>query len=69
MRLTEDGWNIRNAGKVALAYAVDSRWRNRSEFINGLDEIITYEWHVRGRELVWVLWQPELECDDDGLMV
>jgi nuclear transport factor 2 (NTF2) superfamily protein len=21
--------------KVALAYAIDSRWRNRSEFING----------------------------------
>ena len=25
-----------------MAYAIDSRWRNRSEFINGRDEIITF---------------------------
>ena len=35
VRLAEDSWNSRDAGKVALAYAVDSRWRNRSEFVNG----------------------------------
>jgi nuclear transport factor 2 (NTF2) superfamily protein len=31
MPLAEDGWNTRNAEKVALAYTLDSRWRNRSE--------------------------------------
>src|ERR1700745_2625901 len=35
VRLAEDGWNSRDPAKVALAYAIDSRWRNRSEFING----------------------------------
>ena len=40
VRLAEDGWNTRDPGRVALAYAIDSRWRNRSEFINGRDEII-----------------------------
>jgi hypothetical protein len=34
-RLAEDGWNSRDPGKVALAYAIDASWRNRSEFING----------------------------------
>src|SRR5262245_62884554 len=38
VRLAEDGWNTRDPGKVALAYAIDSRWRNRSEFINRSEE-------------------------------
>jgi hypothetical protein len=42
VRLAEDGWNSRDPAKVALAYAIDSRWRNRSEFINGRSEIITF---------------------------
>jgi nuclear transport factor 2 (NTF2) superfamily protein len=29
VRLAEDGWNSRDAERVALAYSVDSRWRNR----------------------------------------
>jgi len=40
VRLAEDGWNTRDPAKVALAYAIDSRWRNRSEFINGRNEIV-----------------------------
>ncbi len=35
VRLAEDAWNTRDPAKVALAYTIDSRWRNRSEFING----------------------------------
>jgi nuclear transport factor 2 (NTF2) superfamily protein len=42
VRLAEDGWNTRDPGKVALAYAIDSRWRNRSEFINGRNEIMAF---------------------------
>ena len=38
-RLAEDGWNSRDAAKVALAYTTDSRWRNRVEFPQGRDEI------------------------------
>ena len=41
-RLAEDAWNARDPKKVALAYAIDSRWRNRSEFINGRNEIIAF---------------------------
>jgi len=32
VRLAEDGWNGRDADKVALAYTQDSKWRNRSQF-------------------------------------
>jgi uncharacterized protein len=42
VRLAEDGWNSRDAEKVALAYSLDSRWRNRSEFVNGRQDIITF---------------------------
>ena len=42
VRLAEDGWNTRDPGKVALAYATDSRWRNRSAFINGRNDIIAF---------------------------
>jgi hypothetical protein len=33
VRLAEDGWNGRNPEKVALAYSVDTTWRNRAEFV------------------------------------
>jgi nuclear transport factor 2 (NTF2) superfamily protein len=42
VRLAEDAWNTRDAAKVALGYTSDSRWRNRSEFINGRNEIIDF---------------------------
>ena len=35
VRLAEDGWNSRDPEKVAQAYSLDSRWRNRAEFVNG----------------------------------
>src|ERR1700748_714609 len=42
VRLAEDAWNTRDPAKVALAYAIDSRWRNRSEFNKGRNEIIAF---------------------------
>jgi nuclear transport factor 2 (NTF2) superfamily protein len=35
VRLAEDAWNTREPARVALAYAEDSRWRNRAEFLQG----------------------------------
>ena len=32
VRLAEDGWNTRDAAKVALAETLDTQWRNRAEF-------------------------------------
>src|SRR5204862_2259236 len=51
VRLAEDGWNSRDPGKVALAYSVDSRWRNRAEFPNGRQEIIEFLTRKWAREL------------------
>jgi nuclear transport factor 2 (NTF2) superfamily protein len=38
VRLAEDGWNSRDAAKVALAYTEDTVWRNRAEFPRGRAE-------------------------------
>ena len=38
VRLAEDGWNTRDAAKVALAYTADTNWRNRSHFVTNRDE-------------------------------
>jgi nuclear transport factor 2 (NTF2) superfamily protein len=42
VRLAEDGWNSRDPEKVALAYTLDSYWRNRVEFIVGRPAIIQF---------------------------
>lgn len=39
VQAAEDGWNSKDPYKVSLAYAIDSKWRNRSEFISGRKNI------------------------------
>ena len=42
VRLAEDGWNSRDPEKVALAYTVDTQWRNRAEFVNSREEVAAF---------------------------
>ncbi len=42
VRMAEDGWNSRDPQRVSLVYTEDSKWRNRSEFINGRAEIVAF---------------------------
>ena len=51
VRLAEDGWNSRDPEKVALAYTVDSYWRNRAEFVRGREAIISFLTRKWQREL------------------
>jgi nuclear transport factor 2 (NTF2) superfamily protein len=51
VRLAEDGWNSRDPEKVSLAYTLDSRWRNRSEFVNGRAEIVAFLTRKWSKEL------------------
>ena len=51
VRKAEDGWNSRNPEQVALAYTVDSRWRNRAEFLNGRQAIVAFLTRKWTREL------------------
>jgi hypothetical protein len=42
VRAAEDGWNTRTPERVARAYTLDSRWRNRNEFLRGREEITAF---------------------------
>lgn len=52
VRKAEDAWNGQNPEAIALAYSPDSRWRNRSEFLQGRDDIVQF---LRRK------WQKELD--------
>ncbi len=60
VRLAEDAWNTRDPRKVAQAYTVDSRWRNRVEFVTGRDEIVAFltrKWNTElDYRLIKELW-------------
>ena len=42
VRKAEDAWNGKNPEMVAMAYTRESKWRNRSEFIFGREEIAQF---------------------------
>ena len=42
VRMAEDGWNGRNPERVALAYTINSQWRNRAEFPVGREQIVEF---------------------------
>jgi nuclear transport factor 2 (NTF2) superfamily protein len=60
VRLAEDAWNSRDPKKVALAYTIDSRWRNRAAFLNGRADIQNFLSEKWSREhqyrLIKELW-------------
>ncbi|MEH6567869.1 MAG: nuclear transport factor 2 family protein [Halioglobus sp.] len=51
----EDLWNTRDPQKIALAYTVDSQWRNRSEFVSGRQQIASLLERKWARELDYQL--------------
>jgi uncharacterized protein len=69
VRLAEDAWNSRDAEKVALAYTVDSRWRNRAEFVNGRQEIIAFLKRKWAKELDYRLIKELWTFDGDRIAV
>lgn len=60
VRKAEDAWNTRNPASVATAYTIDSRWRNRHQFLQGrkaIVEFLTTKWaHEHEYRLVKELW-------------
>lgn len=51
VRKAEDAWNTRDPERVAAAYTVESRWRNRAEFPVGRQEIKEFLTRKWAREL------------------
>ncbi len=61
VQLAEDGWNSKNPVKVASAYTVDCRWRNRAEIFSGREKIIEFLTRKWEKELGYQL-KKELWC-------
>ena len=69
VRLAEDGWNSRDPEKVALAYSPNSRWRNRSEFVNGRGEIVAFLKRKWAKELKYRLIKEVWAFTDNRIAV
>jgi len=69
VRLAEDAWNSRDPEKVSLAYTPDSRWRNRSEFIRGREEIVAFLRRKWAREFDYRLIKELWACAENRIAV
>jgi nuclear transport factor 2 (NTF2) superfamily protein len=69
VRAAEDGWNSRDPQKVSLAYSVDSRWRNRNEFVTGRAEIVDLLSRKWARELEYRLIKELWAFDGNRIAV
>jgi uncharacterized protein len=55
VQAAEDAWNTRDQARVALAYTIDTEWRNRTEFINGREEVVAFLKRKWAKELDYKL--------------
>jgi len=69
VRLAEDAWNSCDPEKVSLAYSVDSRWRNRSEFIHRRQEIVAFLKSKWAKELEYRLIKELWAFGDNRIAV
>src|SRR6476646_11809377 len=67
--MAEDAWTTRDPEKVAGAYTVDSRWRNRAEFLTGREEIVAFLTRKWRRELEYRLIKELWAFDGDRIAV
>ena len=68
-RLAEDAWNSRDPARVAQAYTQDSRWRNRSEFLSGREQIVEFLTRKWARELDYRLIKEVWAFSGDQIAV
>lgn len=69
VRLAEDGWNSRTPERVCLAYSLDSKWRNRSEFVTGREAIVAFLSRKWTRELDYRLIKELWAFTDNKIAV
>ena len=69
VKAAEDGWNSRNPERVSMAYTVDSKWRNRDEFITGRKAIIEFLTRKWKKELDYKLMKELWAFTDNRISV
>lgn len=60
VQLAEDAWNSQDPERIAKAYTINTEWRNRTEFINGREEVVAFlkrkwqkELHYKLKKELW----------------
>src|SRR5215467_2315961 len=69
VRMAEDAWNTREPERVSRAYSLDSRWRNRSEFLTGREAIVAFLTRKWAKELDYRLIKELWAFTDDRIAV
>jgi len=52
VQMAEDAWNTKDPERVCMAYSIDTEWRNRTDFINGREEV---------KQFLTKKWEKELD--------
>lgn len=69
VRMAENAWNLRDPSKVKIAYTPDTKWRNRSQFVNGRDEVDKFLAGKWDKELEYRLIKEYWAHTDDRIAV
>ena len=69
VQAAEDAWNTREPERVAGAYTPDTRWRNRSEFLEGREEVVAFLRRKWEREHDYALRKALWAFTDDRIAV
>ena len=69
VRIAEDAWNTRDPDKVVLVYTEDTRWRNRSEFPVGREQVRQFLQRKWTKELDYRLIKELWACADNRIAV
>jgi len=69
VRMAEDAWNSRDPDRVVLVYTDDTRWRNRTEFPVGREEVRAFLQRKWAKELEYRLIKELWACDGNRIAV
>jgi uncharacterized protein len=69
VRAAEDAWNTKDPDRVKMAYTVDTKWRNRSQFVQGREQVRDFLQGKWERELDYRLIKELWACAGDRIAV
>lgn len=69
VQLAEDAWNGQDPVTVSKAYTANTEWRNRSQFVNGRKEVVTFLSNKWNKELNYKLRKELWAFSDNRIAV
>lgn len=67
IQMAEDAWNSMDPERVSKAYTPDTEWRNRNQFINGREEVVSFlkkKWEkeidYKLKKEYWAYWDNRI---------